>query len=501
VTEKSRLSKFLVGRRLDDPLTYLVLVGSAYVAFELVCFSIRRAASWDEAVYLSQVTPGMHELPFVASRSRGITLLVWPVLQFGGTLPVVRLFLAVLSAAALAGAFVPWVSVISFGAPIAAAISCSTWVALFYGSEVMPNLWVALLAVASVGLVGRLMIHREQPWDLPLASLLLALMGMFRPPDVIPIVIAMIAAGIWAGAMSVRRMALLLAGAIAGWVPWILEMSYRFGGPLQALDKGGTTAHVSTASLASRLIQHLAVSDGPLIGPVVDPHVSFAGIAWWATLSLLAIGGVVGARRSPLLQPLCAALLAGIGVAVEYLIFVNSVAPRFLLPTWTLLSIPAAWALCTLYASVRKHWARVMLVATLVVAWIATQVHTANRIEAQVEVSRGAFEDVGMSLRRLAGDRFCSFASVDGFPQIAFASGCDGRRFIEQSQRSVQVLERRMAPGHLAFVITHSALGPETSSTRACLVLTLELPPNSYWLIHELDPRGRQGCAAKGNGT
>ena len=90
-----RDSEITLARRL------VVVVGLAYLAAQLLAFSLDRPPSWDEAIYLSQVAPGAEPLPFVPSRARGITFLALPVLQLGGSLAQLRLFLAVASAAAL----------------------------------------------------------------------------------------------------------------------------------------------------------------------------------------------------------------------------------------------------------------------------------------------------------------------------------------------------------------------------------------------------------------
>jgi hypothetical protein len=70
-------------------------VGTAYLVAQLLLFSPDRAPSWDEAIYLSQVTtPGVHAIAFAPSRARGISLLVAPITVAGGSLPKVRVFLA-----------------------------------------------------------------------------------------------------------------------------------------------------------------------------------------------------------------------------------------------------------------------------------------------------------------------------------------------------------------------------------------------------------------------
>ena len=99
------------------------------------------------------------------SRARGITFLALPVLQLGGSLLQLRIFLAVASAAALTGAFRMWAPVIGFGAVAAAVLFAGAWPVLFYGSELMPNLWVAFVAVAATAVLGRRLARGEGRYD------------------------------------------------------------------------------------------------------------------------------------------------------------------------------------------------------------------------------------------------------------------------------------------------------------------------------------------------
>ena len=54
-----RDSEVALARRL------VVVVGLAYLAAQLIAFSLDRPPSWDEAIYLSQVAPGAEPLPCV----------------------------------------------------------------------------------------------------------------------------------------------------------------------------------------------------------------------------------------------------------------------------------------------------------------------------------------------------------------------------------------------------------------------------------------------------
>ncbi|HJQ72922.1 MAG TPA: hypothetical protein VJ887_05875, partial [Actinomycetota bacterium] len=49
----------------------LLVVGVGYLVVQLFAFSLDRPPSWDEAIYLSQVSPGAVALPFLPYRARG----------------------------------------------------------------------------------------------------------------------------------------------------------------------------------------------------------------------------------------------------------------------------------------------------------------------------------------------------------------------------------------------------------------------------------------------
>ncbi|HEX4941841.1 MAG TPA: hypothetical protein VFW51_04845, partial [Actinomycetota bacterium] len=163
----------------------LLVVGLVFLVAQLVVFSLDRPPSWDEAIYLSQVTPGAEALPFVPSRARGITFLAAPVRQRGGSLVHLRLFLVVASAVATTTAFRSWAKVIGSGAVAAAVLFAGAWPALFYGSELMPNLWVALTVVAATAILARRFMAGEGRYDELLAGGLVAVAALLRPLDAV----------------------------------------------------------------------------------------------------------------------------------------------------------------------------------------------------------------------------------------------------------------------------------------------------------------------------
>ena len=250
----------------------LVVVGLGYLVVQLLAFSLDRAPSWDEAIYLSQVAPGAEALPFVPSRARGITFLALPVLQLGGSLLQLRIFLAVASAVALTGAFRVWAPVIGFGAVAAAVLFAGSWPVLFYGSELMPNLWVAIVAVAATAVLGRRLALGEGRYDELAAGGLVAVAALIRPLDAVVLTAALVLLPFAVRRATVSWVAFLGLGLAAGWGPWLVEMTGRFGSPAEAFAAAARLGHTGRWSLFENVRQYLALSDGPSIGPVAEPR-------------------------------------------------------------------------------------------------------------------------------------------------------------------------------------------------------------------------------------
>ena len=66
-----------------------------------------------------------------------------------------------------------------------------SWPALFYGSEVMPNLWGALFAVGTLAFLARCANGSDvRSRDLAGIGLMAAAMALMRPPDAVVLAVA-----------------------------------------------------------------------------------------------------------------------------------------------------------------------------------------------------------------------------------------------------------------------------------------------------------------------
>ena len=451
-----RDSEITLARRL------ILVVGLAYLAAQLLAFSLDRPPSWDEAIYLSQVAPGAEPLPFVPSRARGITFLALPVLQLGGSLSQLRLFLAVTSAAALVGAFRMWVPVAGYGATAAALLFAGAWPVLFYGSELMPNLWMALTGVAATAVLARRFAGHEGRHDELIAGGLVAVAALIRPLDAVVLTAALILLPVAVRRATVSWTVHLALGLLAGWAPWLVEMTARFGSPWEALAAAARTGHAGRLSLIENARQYLALSDGPSIGPVAHPDVPFSGLLWFIGFGILVVLGIRTSSRRGLLPSVVVATATGLALATEYVALTDAQAPRFLLPALALLTIPAGFGLATIVADDRaRHGSEPVpfggraVASILVIAWAVVQVGIAVRVEADVADQRASAQRAGLEVRRLASGEPCQLYSEGSFPIVGFTAGCRAAppgKVLEGWSRRSERLER---DGVRAFLVLH----------------------------------------------
>jgi hypothetical protein len=458
----------------------LIVVGAAYLVAQLLLFSPDRAPSWDEAIYLSQVTPDVHAIAFAPSRARGISLLVAPMTMAGASVRDVRLFLAALSSVALVASFLLWVPTLGLGAPVAGFLFGFTWLGLFYGSEVMPNLWAAILAVGAAGALVR-RVEDGARWGAIGAGVLVGLMALVRPGDALVLSAALALYVLLFRRSSSRALVSLGAGLAIGWGAWLVEMSVRFGGPARALREAAALGHLTALGVAERVLQNLALTNGPTIGPEAHPHVPLAGALWWGTTAALTVAAVMRTRSPRRGAALCA-VLAGSALAAEYLVLVSGLAPRFLLPAYALLSLPAAAGLISLLTGSAAR--RIVGAAAVAVLAGLTVWHlgVARTIGTTAAAARETVASVGGEVRRLAAGRPCVVASSSAFPQLAFASRCAGRGLVGTDAASLVALRGSVGPSERLFVAlpTSPPAGSPLASVPGASVegwFVFELPP------------------------
>jgi hypothetical protein len=470
-------------RRLASWL--LLAVGTAYFVAQLLLMPLHRPVGWDEAVYLSQVSPRMDALFLEAWHSRGITLLVAPVTALGGSVPDVRLFLMVSSAAAMTLVFKLWIPVIGLAASIAAFLFSFTWLALFNGSVVMPNLWAALLGVGLAACVVRRLEGGTLTYAL-LAVGMLGAMALVRPTEA-----TVVAGAVGLYVILIRRSSWRLvlglgAGLVLGWLPWIIEMSIRFGGFRNALRAANSQGHLTVVPVTDHVLAYLGFTYGRAKLPAVG--LPTAGLLWWGLLAFLA---AIALRRR-VGAPARGVALLGIAttlvLAVEYILLVSFIASRFLLPAYAFAAIPAAIGLRSLLRDGLPARILGILVVVAMVPWAVWQGQVAVRVEARESRGGGRFAAAGLLLRDLAGGRPCSFVSPGAYPQIHLASGCDGAQ-LTFPPRPTRAQWAAVGRGEEVFMILPSEA--QAGSRLAPLSPIRFKAPKRTWFIYRLSEARR----------
>jgi hypothetical protein len=462
----------------------LLVVGAGYLVAQLLLMPLRRPVGWDEAVYLSQVSPGLDAVFFEAWHSRGITLLVAPVTTLGGSVVDVRLFLMVMSAGAVTLVFKLWIPVIGLAAPIGAFLFSFTWLGLFSGSVVMPNFWAAVLGVGVAACLVRRLEGGTMTYAL-LAVAMLCAMALVRPSEA-----AVVAGAIGLYVLHVRRTSWRLVlglglGLVLGWLPWIIEMSVRFGGFRNALRAANSQGHLTVVPVADHLLAYLWSTYGSVESPPAGLPTS--GLLWWG--SLVVLGAIALRRRSDAPAPSIAllAIVTTLALALEYIVLVSFVASRFLLPAYAFAAIAAAIGLRSLLRDGVR--ARVVGVVVLVamVPWSMWQGEVAGRVEARESRVGRRLEAAGLLLRDLAGDRPCSFVSPGAYPQVHLASGCDGGPLTvpRPTRAQWEALDR----GDEVFLILTSVADGDSPLARLSPIRFES--PNRPWFIYRLSEAPR----------
>jgi hypothetical protein len=423
-----------------DSAWWIALVAAAFTASQLAFVSPRLGLSWDEAVYVSQVSAHAPAAYFDPARARGVTLLVAPVTLLTSSVAALRVYLSIASGLGLFGALMAWRRLRpAWVLALAGLAFASLWTAQYYGPQAMPDLWVALSAVAAVGLflqAARALGWRQagepavaparRPWA-RLAGLAACIAGaaLVRPGDAVFLTVPLVAATAVVRAWRRWQLAAAaVAGLAAGGAEWVAEAYQRFGGPLARLhaagaEQGGFTLHFAVWA-------ELRAVNGPtLCRPCTvawrHPELSL----WWLALPGLVALGIFGARRAGRLGPAVLPAVCGFCVAVQYLFGIDYAAPRFLLPAYALLALPVADGICWLVTSVSpdlRPLARVAVVFCLVAQVLVQQLVLDHEVSGTITF-HDDYSRVVADLRKLGVRPPCLIKGEQYIP-IAFYAGC-----------------------------------------------------------------------------
>ena len=417
----------------------LLVACLAFAGAGLLAVPASLPLGWDELVYASRFPNFGPVTEFSAPRTRGVPALVAPVAVFTGSVPILRTYLAAAAGLALYLGFRPWlrVSTQPYTVPLAAAFYGTGWIALFYAGSAMPNHYVATGAVGAVGavlqLVGRRTATAPGARRRAVAGLVcaLAVATVMRPQDGAAVAVPLLLAVLL---MPGRRAAAgwgVVGGTVLGLLPWVVEAQLAYGGVLERLR---TSAEIQGGmGWTFSVPEHAASLGGPLLcRPCrVEEVFGWPALSWWAVLLVLVAVGAGRMRRAQG-QALALLLLTALSVSATYLFLVGYAAPRFLLPAYALLALPAAVGLSACAASLRRarpgpRRSGTVLGVVLLAAHLAQQGADLHTNVGRQVASRAEWRTIASVLHAEGVRPPCTIDGNIGAIPLAHTAGCRAR--------------------------------------------------------------------------
>jgi hypothetical protein len=399
------------------------LVAGVFVVVQLLLIPPRMGLGWDEIVYVSQVGDEAPAAFFSAPRSRGVPLLVAPIVTWSSSTTLLRVYLAILAALALYLALRVWRGLFPERVLAAAgALFASLWITLFYGPQAMPNYWVAIGALVCTGCLLQVRAgNRVGPalWGIAGSA---AFMALMRPTDAVWVTVPLF---VLALALRHWRILLALAGGLAaGAVQWVIEAYLDYGGLGERLHEasriqGGLGWNIAVGDQLRSLTGRTLCR--PCTGDLPNPAIT----VWWFALFALAGLGMWLAVRARRTERTLVPLACGLTAAVPYLLLIGYAAPRFLLPAYALLALPVAdalWHLVRGPGGTRRRLAT-SLVAAGLVGHLIIQVSVVHSVADRTVGAREEWARTADGMHRLGVQPPCLVTGFESIP-LGYYTGC-----------------------------------------------------------------------------
>jgi len=348
-------------------LLWLLGVAAAFTVAVLALNPLHQGFSWDETVYVSQISKHAPGMPWAPERARGMPLLVAPVTLLTSSPAALRVYLSVLAGAALFLALLAWRRLRpAWLLALAGVVFGGLWAAQAEAPLVFPNFWTAVGALTAAGLFLRGVTKIRSPRaNAILLGVAVTFTTLMRPADAVFLFVPLLLFGLTVTAWRSWRVLLAItAGLAVGLGEWLAEAYLYFGG-LGARLHGTSSASGGTGL---HLLNGLRLMNGRTSWTYPDI------LGWWAVFILLAGLGIWAVSRS---RGWPYALVPAVCAASVYLLysFPDLVSARYLLPTYLLLAIPVADGIAWLSASAfrSRRAAGITVAAAFIAAELASQ--------------------------------------------------------------------------------------------------------------------------------
>lgn len=445
------------------PLLHLGAVAALYTLAQILLVAPGTGLGWDESVYISQVDDQDPVAYFSAPRARGISYLVAPLVSVTSSTTTLRVFLAVLSGAALLATLWIWrrllpVPVLAWGGALFAGL----WVSLYYGPQAMPNLWCAFGSLAATGCFLRCARREDDRRALVGLGISVGVVALMRPPDAAWLVLAL--AGAALAVRAWRRPALfaaLAAGALAGVAPWVVEAFTSYGGLFSRLHRAGEIQGGMGWNIA--IGDHVRSLQGRMLCRPCDMAWEQPQTAvWWFALPLLACGGITAAVRAGRRDGAVLASVTAVVLALPYLFLIGYAAPRFLLPSYALLALPVGecvWRAFTQGPNGRRPLVLILLPALLLGSHFGVQYQVLGSVLERNHETTAQLTQAAATMHRMGLRAPCTLTGPLAVPMGHYA-GCTSR---QSNGHDVSISAdglRQLALRHESLAVTTRAHRP-----------------------------------------
>src|SRR5215471_5079366 len=348
-------------------LLWLLGAAAAFTVAVLALNPLHQGFSWDETVYVSQISKHTPSMPWAPERARGMPLLVAPVTMLTSSPAPLRLYLSVLAGAALFLALLAWRQLgPAWILALAGLVFGGLWVAQAEAPLVFPNFWAAVGALAAAGLFLRGVTKVGSPRvNAILLVIAVAFTTLMRPADAVFLFVPLLLFGLTVTAWRSWTVLLAVAAGLAvGLGEWLAEAYLYFGG-LGARLRGTRSASGGTGF---HVVNGLRFMNGRTSWTYPDI------LGWWAVFILLAVFGVWAVSRT---RGWPHALVPAVCATSVYLLysFPDLISARYLLPTYLLLAIPVADGIAWLSAGAfgSRRIAGITVASVFIAAELASQ--------------------------------------------------------------------------------------------------------------------------------
>jgi hypothetical protein len=396
-------------------LGWLLAAAVLFTVAEFAVAPLRLPLGWDEITYIAQASAHPSEVVMPPVHSRGPGLLAAPVTLLTTSVMVLRAWMTMLSGAGLFLALLAWRRLRPGPVlALAAVIIGSLAVTQLNAVQVMPDWWEALGALAVTGLFLRAVTIGQSRLVAVLLAAGVFFLVLVRWQDAVFLAAPLAAAALVVPAW--RRcgtLAAIAVGLAAGAAEWAGEAWAFYGGPAGRLRL--TAREPPKFGLYFSLPRQLGVLAG--CSPRHCPPWAYPWLdAWWAALLVLAIFGIITARRTRSAAPAVPATPAAVPATrataavpaacavtllAGYSLFDPQAQPRYLLPVIALAAIPAADGIARLAAARRWRAAALPLVAAFLLAGLITQHYVLRAQAASLHHSNALWPAQASYLRHL----------------------------------------------------------------------------------------------------